>query len=153
MLTKYEKPLPRDKPLRIGNGLDPLANLLRELDNNILRAANVAETVAVLVALQPTDESSAAGSQAGNDGVDVLGGECDVADTRRVRRGVPVVVLHSRPVDLRQLESSVAIRSLHDRNVRPYALDPHDAVHAAIFDGPLALQHESELDEELSRGC
>jgi hypothetical protein len=33
------------------------------------------------------------------------------------------------------------------------ALEPHDAVHPATFDGPLALQHESELDEELSRGC
>jgi hypothetical protein len=49
--------------------------------------------VAVLVALQLADEFSAAGSQAGNDGVDVLDGECDVADTRRVRRRVPVVVL------------------------------------------------------------
>ena len=56
-------------------------------------------------------------------------------------------------MELRQLESSVAVRSLHDRNVRPYALEPHDAVHPATFDGPLALQHESELDEELSRGC
>jgi hypothetical protein len=34
---------------------------------------------------------AAAGSQAGDDGVDVLDGECDVADTRRVRRRVPVV--------------------------------------------------------------
>ena len=36
---------------------------------------------------------------------------------------------------------------------RPYALEPDDAVHPATFDGPLALQHESELDEEVSRGC
>ena len=26
-------------------------------------------------------------------------------------------------------------------------------VSPTTFDGPLALQHESELDEELSRGC
>src|SRR6266481_5922296 len=58
-----------------------------------------------------------------------------------------------RRVELRQLKSSVAVRSLHHRNVRPYALEPHDAVHPATFDGPLALQHESELDEEVSRGC
>jgi hypothetical protein len=56
-------------------------------------------------------------------------------------------------VELRQLESSVAVRSLHHRNVRPYALEPHDAVYPATFDCPLALQHESELDEELSGGC
>jgi hypothetical protein len=55
-------------------------------------------------------------------------------------------------VELRQLESSVAVRSLHHRNLRPYALEPDDAVHPATFDGPLALQHESELGEELSRG-
>ncbi len=33
-----------------------------------------------------------------------------------------------------------------------YALEPHDAVHPATFDGPLALQCEFELDEELGRG-
>jgi hypothetical protein len=57
-----------------------------QLDDDSLRAADVAEPVAVLVALQLADEFSAAGSQAGNDGVDVLDGECDVADTQRVRR-------------------------------------------------------------------
>ena len=54
---------------------------------------------------------------------------------------------------LRQLESSVAVRSLHDRKVRPYALEPHDAVHPATFGRPLALQLQSQLDEELRRGC
>lgn len=37
--------------------------------------------------------------------------------------------------------------------VRAYALEAHDAVHPATFDGRLALQHESELDEELGRSC
>jgi hypothetical protein len=54
--------LPRDEPLRIGNGLDPLADLLRSLDHDPLRAADVAEPVAVLAALQLADEFSAAGS-------------------------------------------------------------------------------------------
>lgn len=44
-----------------------------------LRAADVAEPVAVLIALQLADELRAAGSQAGDDGVDVFDGECDVA--------------------------------------------------------------------------
>jgi hypothetical protein len=44
--------------------------------------ADVAEPVAVLVALQLADEFSTAGSQVGNNGVDVLDGACDVADTR-----------------------------------------------------------------------
>jgi hypothetical protein len=55
-------------------------------------------------------------------------------------------------VELHQLESSVAARSLHHREPRPYAVEPHDAVHPATFDGPLALQLKPELDEELGRG-
>jgi hypothetical protein len=51
-----------------------------------------------------------------------------------------------------QLEPSVAVRSVHHRDLRPYALEPHDAVHRAAFDGHLAQQHESELGEELGRG-
>ena len=103
-----------------------------------------AEPVAVLVALQLADELRAAGSQAGKDGVDVLDGECDVANARRVRRRVPVVGLARRRVELHQLQSSVAVRSLHHRSVRPDALEPHDAIHPAALDRPLALQLESD---------
>jgi hypothetical protein len=60
--------LPRNEPLRAGTGLDPLADLLRALDDDSLRAADIAEPVAVLVGLHLADEFSAAGSQAGNDG-------------------------------------------------------------------------------------
>jgi hypothetical protein len=49
-----------------------------------LRAADVTEPVAVPVALQLADEFSAVGSQAGNDGVDVLDGECDVARKQKM---------------------------------------------------------------------
>ena len=85
--------------LRVGQGLDPLADLLRKLDDDSLRAADVAAPVAVLVALQLADEFSAAGLQAGNDGVDVLDGECDVADARRVRRRVDTRRKGSRSAD------------------------------------------------------
>jgi hypothetical protein len=44
-----------------------------------------------------------AGSQAGNDSVDVLDGECDVADTRRVRPGPASNLVH-----LRRTAASVA---------------------------------------------
>jgi hypothetical protein len=64
--------LPGDEPLRVGNGLAPLADLLRQLDDDSFRAADVAEPVAVLVALQLADELSAAGLQTGDEGVDVL---------------------------------------------------------------------------------
>jgi len=52
-------------------------------ERDSLRAADITEPVVVLVALQLGDEFSAAGSQAGNDGVDVLDGECDVARKQR----------------------------------------------------------------------
>jgi hypothetical protein len=84
--------------------------------------------------------------------VDVLDDEQDMADARCVRRHGRVVALERRRVVLRQLELYVAVRSLHHRDVRPYALEPVDAVHQAALDGRLALQLESELDEELGRG-
>ena len=56
------------------------ADLFGQLDDDPLLAADLAEPVAVLVALQLADELRAAGSQAGNDGVDVLDGEGDVAE-------------------------------------------------------------------------
>ena len=55
---------------------------------------------------QLADEFSAAGSQAGDDGVDVLDGECDMADTPCVRRRVPVVALGRRRVMARRESSS-----------------------------------------------
>ena len=46
----------------------------------------------------------------------------------------------------------MAVRNLHERYVRADALEPHDAVHHGALDRSLALQLESELDEELGRG-
>jgi hypothetical protein len=108
----------------VGGGPDPSADLLGQLDDDPLRAADVAEPVAVLIALQLADELRATGSQAGDDGVDVFDGECDMAEARCVRRRVPVAALIRGRVELRQLESSVAVRSLHHRNLRPDALEP-----------------------------
>jgi hypothetical protein len=53
---------------------------------------------------------------------------------------------------LRQLNSSVAVRGLQHRDLRPHALEPHDAVHPTAPDRTLALQLESKLDEERRRG-
>jgi hypothetical protein len=76
-----------------------------------------------------------------------------MADARGVRRRVPIAALVQRRVELRQLEASVAVWGLHDRGLCPDALEPHDTVHPPALDRPLALQLESERDEELSRGC
>ena len=66
--------------------------------------------------------------------------------------GACVVALGRRRVELDQLELSVAVRGLHHRRVDQDALEPDDAVHPPALDRCLALQLESELDEELSRG-
>ena len=65
---------------------------------------------------------------------------------RCVRRRVRVVVLARGRVELRQLESSVAVRGLDHRDIRPDALEPDRAIHPTALDWPLALQLESALD-------
>jgi hypothetical protein len=74
-----------------------------------------------------------------------------MADARCVGRRVPVAALGRRRVEFRQLESSVAVRGLEHRQLCLDAVEPHDAVHRAALDRPLALQLESKFDEEL--GC
>jgi hypothetical protein len=49
----------------------------------------------------------------------------------------------------RALPSGVCIIAMSARTPS----SPTTRFHPATFDGPLALQHESELDEELGRGC
>src|SRR6266540_27659 len=66
----------------VGGRPEPSADLLRQLDDDSLRAADVAEPVAVLVALHPANELRAAGSQPGDGGVDIVDCECDMADAR-----------------------------------------------------------------------
>jgi hypothetical protein len=75
-----------------------------------------------------------------------------VADTRGIGRRVPAVALVHGEGNFVSIASSVAVPSLHQRNLRQYALEPHDAAHRAAFDAPLALQLESELDEQFDRG-
>src|SRR5919198_5057002 len=75
-----------------------------------------------------------------------------MADARSVHRCVPVAAPARRGVKLRQLEPSVAIRSLQHRDLRADALETHHAVHPTALERSLGLQLESELDEERRRG-
>ena len=75
-----------------------------------------------------------------------------MADPSGVGRRVPVFALGRRRVELHQLESSVAVGGLQHRERRVDAVEPHDPVHPAALDLPVALRLESELDEELRRG-
>jgi hypothetical protein len=68
----------------------PSADLLRQLDDDPLRAADVAEPIDVFIVLHFVDELTAAGSHAGDGSVDVVDCECDMADAQGVRWRVPV---------------------------------------------------------------
>ena len=46
----------------------------------------------------------------------------------------------------------MTVRSPHHRHLHLHALEPHDPVHRAPSDGPLAQQLEPEVDEERGRG-
>ena len=67
-------------------------------------------------------------------GVDIVDRECNVAEARCVRRRGPGAILARGRAELRQLQSSMAVRGLHDRDVGPDAVEPHDAVHPAALD-------------------
>jgi hypothetical protein len=55
-------------------------------------------------------------------------------------------------VELRQLEPAVAVRRTHHCDVRSHIVEADDAVDRRSFDGRLALQLQSELDEESDGG-
>ncbi len=74
----------------VGGRPELSADLLRQLDDDPFRAADVAEPIAVFVLLHRANERRAAGSQAGDDGVDVVDCECEMAEARGVRRRMPV---------------------------------------------------------------
>src|SRR5215217_735585 len=99
---------------RVGADRTPSADLLGQLDDDALRAADVAQPVAVPVALQLADELRAAGLQAGDGGVDVVDGERDVAKARGVGRRVAVAARRRGRVELDQLEPSVPVRGLQE---------------------------------------
>jgi hypothetical protein len=69
---------------------ETLAELRRQLDDDRLWAADLAEPIDVFVALHLANEFPSVGSQASDDGVDVVDCECEMAEARGVRRRVPV---------------------------------------------------------------
>jgi len=73
-----------------GGRPEPSADLLRQLDDDLLRAAEVAERITVSLALHLANELRAAGLQASDDGADIVDCECDLADALGVRQRVPV---------------------------------------------------------------
>ena len=79
------------------SGCASSADLLCQLDDDPLRAADVAESIAVFVALHLANELHAAGSQASDDGVDPMQQDGAVAE-HQVRVVARVVALQIAPV-------------------------------------------------------
>ena len=77
---------PSTRAFSCGASADPL----RQLDDDPLRAADVAEPIDVFVVLHLANELRSACSQASDDGVDVVDCECEMADALGVRRCVTV---------------------------------------------------------------
>src|SRR5690349_5602023 len=64
-----------------------------------------------------------------------------------------VARLGRRRVELHQLDFALAVWGPQHRELRPDAVERHDAVHPAALDLALASRLESELDEEFDCGC
>jgi hypothetical protein len=118
----------------IGGRPERSANLLRQLDDHPLRAADVAEPVTVFVALHLVDELRAAGSQA-SDGVDVVDGECDMADARRVRGRVPVAA-PDQGYEASSVRAVCGRLGSHHRDLHADALEPTTRSTQPLSTGP-----------------
>src|SRR3954453_3607056 len=128
------------------------AELLGQPDDDALRATHEAEPVAVLVLRDLADELRAVRAQAGNDVFDVLDGEHDAAYTQRVRRRTFRLGSDRRwGVELRELNTAVAIRGPQHGDVGTDAFEPDSAVHRRSLDRRLAFQFHAEFGEERFR--
>ena len=142
-LAPRARPPPRSRSVpskvfvrpKLGISTRTSADLLGRLDHDPLRAANVAEPIAVVVALHVANELRAEGSQ----------GQRRRRRYRRLRMrhggcpGCSLARVRSPPRpdgvwNYDQLEPSVAVRGLHHRDLRPDDLEPHRAVHPTALD-------------------
>src|SRR5215470_6238113 len=133
--------------------LRPYGNALPELlgkrNDDALRAADVTESVHVLILDYFAYQLSAMGAQAPEDIINVIDGEHDATYAQRVHWCV--LRLSSdrrRRVELVQLEPTVAVRGSHHRNLASNVFESNDTVHPTPLDGHLALQLHTKFDKE-----
>src|SRR2546423_5905605 len=91
-------------------------------------------------------------TQACEDVIDILDGEHDAPNAKRVRWCV--LRLSSdrrRRVELGQLNPTVAVWGPHHRDFGSNVLEPNDLVHPTSLDWRLALQLHTKLDKERLR--
>ncbi len=124
------------------------ADLLCQLHDDPLRAAQVAEAVTVLVTPKLTNELRTLRPQAVKDSVDVLDREGDMADTGSVGRRALRAPLSRRGMELGQFEPSATVRCLQHRDVSADAVETDDPVHPVTLNRCLVQELEPELQKE-----
>src|SRR5215204_1992282 len=130
------------------------AELLGQRDEDALRAPNVAEPILVLVLRHLANELGAMLLQAGNDVVDVVNGEHNATYPERVRRCVfRFSADRRRPLELHQLNATVAVRGPHHCDFSSDVVEPDHLVYRRSLDCRLALQLQAKFDKESDSGC
>ena len=104
----------------------PLADLLRQADEDPLGAADVTEPILILVLHQFTDQLGSVRTEPGERIVDVVHGEHDTQITQSVHRGVPVIGDHRRREKSRELDSAVTVRRTHHGDLDALVAQPGD---------------------------
>lgn len=133
-------------------GIHTLPELLGESDDDALRAADETEPVLVLVLGHFADELSAMGAQAREDVLDIVHGEHDATYAQGVRWcALRLSSDRRRPVELAQLNPTVAVWGPHHRDFGSNVLESNDLVHPTPLDCRLALQLHTKLDKERLR--
>src|SRR5690349_4630971 len=92
------------------------------------------------------------GLQAGKRSFDIFNGEHDATYTKRVHRCIHRDAGRRWPLELRQLKSTVAVRSSHHGDVTSDTVERDDAVHPSPLDGRFALQLKTEFGKERDSG-
>jgi hypothetical protein len=126
----------------------PIAELFGQSDHNALGAAEVTESVHVLVLRNFPNKFGPVLLQASNDVINVRDGEHDAAYTQRVHRYIRFSADCRWFLKLAQFKSAMAIGSPHHDYVASNAVEPDDTVNPLPLNGHLAFEFQAKFDKE-----
>jgi hypothetical protein len=126
----------------------PIAGLFGQCDHNALGAAEVTESVHVLVLRNFANKFGPVLLQASNDVINVRDGEHDAAYAQRVHRYIRFSADCRWFLKLAQFKSAMAIRSPHHDYVASNAVEPDDTVNPLPLNGRLAFEFQAKFDKE-----
>jgi len=126
----------------------PIAELFGQCDHNALGAAEVTESVHVLVLRNFANKFGPVLLQASNDVINVRDGEHDAAYAQRVHRYIRFSADCRWFLKLAQFKSAMAIRSPHHDYVASNAVEPDDTINPLPLNGRLAFEFQAKFDKE-----